>query len=137
MHIDGKVRSGRVALVWAVAFFAMSPARGASPLPMYVAVPLGSMGGVQSEGRAINRNGDTTGFAFVHGDAVYHAFLAADRMLDLGSPTGGSSVGTAINVDDDEVLNSSVVTPPPPFGQPLTTWYAFRLRELHHASGRS
>ena len=128
MHAESRVRAGLVALVVAVAFFGVPPARGAPSPPMYVAVPLGSLGGVQSEGRAINRNGDTTGFAFVHGDAAYHAFLAIpERMLDLGSPTGGSSVGTAINVDDDVVLNSSVVTPPPPFGQPLTTWYAFRF----------
>lgn len=100
--------------------------KAAAP-PMYVAIPLGSVGGTQSEGHAINQVGHTTGFAFVRGDAAYHAFLATtDVMLDLGSPTDGSSTGTALNAHDDVVLNSSITIPPQPFGHGIVEWYAFR-----------
>lgn len=108
-----------------IALLSALPA-GAAP-PMYVAVPLGSLGGVQSEGHAINQAGHATGLAFVHGDAAYHAFLTTSSgMADLGSPTGGSSTGTGINAHDDVVLNSSITIPPQPFGFPLVEWYAFR-----------
>jgi len=59
---------------------------------------LGTLGGAFSEGNAINKRGQVTGWSTSAGDAETHAFLwNGSAMRDLGTMGGTGSVGHAIN----------------------------------------
>jgi len=119
-----------VSVICALAYCACASAGYASDdatkdLPLaYVAVPLGTLGGLNSEPRAINSRGDVTGLAYVRGDSTYHAFVYTNgSMADLGAPTGGDSMGTAINDAGAVALVSSLE---PPLCSLCVTWFAYR-----------
>jgi probable HAF family extracellular repeat protein len=66
---------------------------------------LGSLGGTESNGGAINASGQISGSSLTNGDAAYHAFLwkptitngTSGTMHDLGTLGGTESFGGAIN----------------------------------------
>jgi probable HAF family extracellular repeat protein len=63
----------------------------------YTVVDLGTLGGSNSEGRAVNSSGQVTGLAYTAGNAV-HAFLYSQgQMTDLGTLGGSYSEGDGIN----------------------------------------
>ncbi len=66
---------------------------------MYVATPLGTLGGSRSVGFGINDRGDIAGFSDTAGDVSEHAFLhSGGRMRDLGTLPGGThSEGWSVN----------------------------------------
>jgi probable HAF family extracellular repeat protein len=62
--------------------------------------PLGTLGGLWSEGFAINNKGQTTGIAYTKNNLTAHAYLGtAGKMTDLGTLAGSlvSSWGFSIN----------------------------------------
>src|SRR3972149_6488358 len=68
-------------------------------------VNLGSLGGTESNGSAINASGQVAGSSLTTADAAYHAFLwkpttpngTSGTMYDLGTLGGTESFGSAIN----------------------------------------
>jgi probable HAF family extracellular repeat protein len=58
---------------------------------------IGSLGGTQSQGVAINTSGQVTGDSFTAGDQALHAFLYDGTMHDLGAVGDRSSNGIGIN----------------------------------------
>jgi probable HAF family extracellular repeat protein len=94
-----------------VAMLCASVATAAPPL--YVAMPLGSLGGTTSGGAAINASGQVAGSATIAGDKVNHAFLHdGSTMHDLGTLGGPSpfSRGEAVN-RDGQVTGMSSTAP--------------------------
>lgn len=64
---------------------------------------LGTLGGSNSEGRAINNAGQVTGWSYRKGDNFHHAFLYSDgAMIDLGI-SALESDGNGINAAGDIV----------------------------------
>ncbi|MDQ6619447.1 MAG: hypothetical protein M3Z31_07080 [Pseudomonadota bacterium] len=80
-----------------------------SAAPAYVAVPLGSLGGVSIYGTAINARGQIAGWADTDaaGAAHRHAFLYSNGTLtNLGANGGTQSFGYAVN-DLGQVVGAS------------------------------
>src|SRR3954471_15151064 len=69
--------------------------------PIYSLTDLGTLGGVMSEGRAINSSGQVVGLSTTNktGSAVFHAFLYTQGVMsDLGTLVGGTnSVANGLN----------------------------------------
>ena len=64
----------------------------------YSLVDLGTLGGTTSYGQGINASGQVTGYAYLGGNAVYHAYLYSNGgMTDLGTLGGANSIGYGIN----------------------------------------
>jgi probable HAF family extracellular repeat protein len=70
---------------------------------------LGSLGGRQSQGTAINDAGQVAGNSYITGDTAFHAFLysgtpgSGGSMADLGTLGGNESYGLGINAAGDVV----------------------------------
>jgi probable HAF family extracellular repeat protein len=58
---------------------------------------IGTLGGTESEGAAINAWGQVTGVSLTSGDSAYHVFLYDSAMHDLGAAGDRSSNGNGIN----------------------------------------
>jgi probable HAF family extracellular repeat protein len=58
---------------------------------------IGTLGGTQSQGVAINASGQVTGDSLTAGDQALHAFMYDGTMHDIGTLSGGYSNGWAIN----------------------------------------
>jgi probable HAF family extracellular repeat protein len=58
---------------------------------------IGTLGGTQSEGVAINASAQVTGVSLIAGESSYHAFLYDGTMHDLGAVGGRGSNGNGIN----------------------------------------
>jgi probable HAF family extracellular repeat protein len=73
---------------------------------------LGTLGGTESYGTAINASGQVAGYSYTTGNGAYHAFLYSGTpgsggvMVDLGTLGGVSSFGIAIN-DSGQVAGDS------------------------------
>ncbi len=52
-------------------------------LPFYSLTDLGTLGGTESFGTAINASGQVTGYSYTSGNAAIHAFLYTGSMVDL------------------------------------------------------
>jgi probable HAF family extracellular repeat protein len=67
--------------------------------PTITMTDLGTLGGSQSEAKAVDATGHVVGTSWTIGDTSQHAFLwtAASGMFDLGTLGGTSSVATAIS----------------------------------------
>ena len=82
----------------------------ASAQQAYRLTDVGTLGGTESFGIAINNAGQATGYSFTTGDLVYHAFLWDGSVLeDLGTLGGTHSGGAAIN-DAGQVTGDSGMT---------------------------
>jgi probable HAF family extracellular repeat protein len=88
----------RVRVVVLAAAAACALATPASAVQHYIATPLGSLGGTESQGYGINYHGQVTGRSYIAGNAATHAFLySAGAMTDLGTLGGTNSAGYGIN----------------------------------------
>ena len=66
----------------------------------YTATPLGTLGGTNSEGHAINSSGQVTGVSLTTGDAAYRAFLySGGSMINLGT-LGGNFYSEGLGIND-------------------------------------
>lgn len=100
----GRLRSS-TGLIIAILLFGCS---GAVPaVQRYVAVPLGTFGGTNSEGFGINSLGEVTGTATLPGDTKFRAFVFRNgTLVDLGM--GDNSVGHGINRRGDVTGGGSI-----------------------------
>jgi len=69
----------------------------AFPATLYVATPLGTLGGSFSTANAINNSGQVTGYAAIANGDPHAFFYSAGKMVDLGTFGGETSYGIAIN----------------------------------------
>src|SRR5437868_2271722 len=64
----------------------------------YVITDLGTLGGASSGAFGVNSSGQVVGYAYLAGDASYHAFLYGNgHMTDLGTLGGSFSIAFAVN----------------------------------------
>jgi len=91
------MKNSRIAMAMAGLVFATANS-AASNAPVYIATPLGTLGGVSSYGNGINAGGQVTGRSSLSDIAVEHAFLHGNEVMqDLGTLGGSNSEGKAIN----------------------------------------
>lgn len=82
----------------------------ASAQVVYTVTDLGTFGGTISSGTAINASGQVTGYAYLPGNTVWHAFryTPGRGLTDLGTiGSDPNSVGTGIN-DSGQVVGRSI-----------------------------
>ncbi len=112
----------------AACVLATGVAHAATGLPRYIATPLSTLGGLESDAYAINQAGDVTGLAAPPGSAPYAAFLHHDGRMSALGPSPDTSYGVAINSSRDVVVRNAL--PIPMAGRPpLVMWYATIYRD--------
>jgi probable HAF family extracellular repeat protein len=92
------------------------PATPPSATPTYIAIPLGTLGGLHTTAYGINAGGQVVGASALNGYGDPHAFLYSDGvMTDLGTLGGSSSGATAINDGGQVTGSADVGTPEHPY----------------------
>jgi probable HAF family extracellular repeat protein len=89
------IRAGQFVLIPLAVLFAALTVMARVPTP----VDLGTLGGSNSYGQALNDRGQVVGLSNLAGNASYHAFswTSAAGMIDLGTLGGESSNAYAVN----------------------------------------
>ena len=124
-------RATRATLISALGV-AVGLALGSASATTYRLADLGTLGGAESFGGALNASGQVTGGAAT-GDGGFHAFLwDGTTMQDLGT-LGGTSSGSDIN-DSGQVTGYSYTTPTGDFFHAFL-WDGYAMRDLGTLGG--
>jgi probable HAF family extracellular repeat protein len=114
---------------------ALALASGPAWAITYRLTDLGTLGGSESQGVALNASGQATGFSTTAGGET-HAFLwDGTTMLDLGTLGGTDSRGVNIN-DSGQVTGSSDTTDVPFEARHAFLWDGTTMQDLGTLGGR-